>query len=541
MKPYPKRMVYLGVAVLVLGATAAAGFAVVPRLLKHGHGPGGASPTAVPMSVKTIRPKLDPTFVVRVTQPAYVEPYFLAPLESRISGTVKYVFKARGDHVRQDELLAQIDAPDLTEAVAMKEAVVAQRRSELRLSEAKVPVAVAQVDVTRWSIDVRQAEVDKATADVELKQLTLGRYQTLASRTATTGDMAQEAAKDLGVARGAFKAAAAGVKKAEADLREAQGNLQAAQEDVAYRRSLIEVARRDVDQARAMLELANIRAPFDGEIVDRRIDKGSYVQAASVRSGGAAPLTIARIDTVTVGMKLPDDFADLIGDDTEATLRIFKRPGLVVRGRVSRFPRLIEGDDRTVRVEVDLYNSDRASYDRLIRDTVAEGLAVLGAGQELTAAGLLAHDQSRWQQRGKGGAEPFPRFPDVSGSDPDAGPTRLMAGMYGTMSLALSSPRKAFLLPSKAVINQAGNRFIMVVEGGKARLTPVRVEWDDGNRVKLSIVRPASVTPLGNSPKTVRDPDAKELQDLHGDEEVILTGQGDISDGQPVQTVPTAW
>src|SRR5947209_4543776 len=47
-------------------------------------GPAGeapAAPAASVMTVKVVRPKLDPSFVVQVTQPAYVEPYFLAPLE----------------------------------------------------------------------------------------------------------------------------------------------------------------------------------------------------------------------------------------------------------------------------------------------------------------------------------------------------------------------------------------------------------------------------------------------------------------------------
>jgi len=75
-------------------------------------------------------------------------------------------------------------------------------------------------------------------------------------------------------------------------------------------------------------------------------------------------MTIARTDIVTVVMKLPDNAAPFVTRDTEAILR-FERgcPVCKMRGPrepVSRPPS--EGKDRTMRVEVDLWNDTPENY-----------------------------------------------------------------------------------------------------------------------------------------------------------------------------------
>src|SRR5438105_4667250 len=55
-----------------------------------------ASEAQVP-TVKTIRPRRDPSFVISVDEPAYVEAYFKADLMARAAGPVKSVRKDVGD------------------------------------------------------------------------------------------------------------------------------------------------------------------------------------------------------------------------------------------------------------------------------------------------------------------------------------------------------------------------------------------------------------------------------------------------------------
>src|SRR5437879_4952948 len=82
-------------------------------------------------TVKVITPRYDPAFVLTVQQLATVEPFFKAEIRSQVTGTVKDIVKNLNDTVAKDELLILLDVPHLTEEVAQKDAVIAQRAQEL--------------------------------------------------------------------------------------------------------------------------------------------------------------------------------------------------------------------------------------------------------------------------------------------------------------------------------------------------------------------------------------------------------------------------
>src|SRR5947209_7703775 len=63
--------------------------------------------------VTTIRPKRDPSFILKIHEVAYVEPYYQAELLSQVAGTIKHIQKNIGDPVTQGEVLVEIDAPDI--------------------------------------------------------------------------------------------------------------------------------------------------------------------------------------------------------------------------------------------------------------------------------------------------------------------------------------------------------------------------------------------------------------------------------------------
>src|SRR5207253_10365299 len=88
--------------------------------------------------VTTIRPKRDPSFILKVHEVAYVEPYYQAELLSQVAGTIKYIQKNIGDPVTQGEILVEIEAPDILQEVALKEATVEQRKKDKELAQKKV-------------------------------------------------------------------------------------------------------------------------------------------------------------------------------------------------------------------------------------------------------------------------------------------------------------------------------------------------------------------------------------------------------------------
>src|SRR4051812_14408392 len=118
-------------------------------------------------TVKIVKPRRDKAFTISVHQYASVEAYYEADLRARASGVIKYIPKDVGAPVTQGELLVEIDVPDLRQEVFQKDAVVAQRRQELRMAKSMLKVAAANVDVAHESIEAAQVKVLSALATRE--------------------------------------------------------------------------------------------------------------------------------------------------------------------------------------------------------------------------------------------------------------------------------------------------------------------------------------------------------------------------------------
>src|SRR5262249_466228 len=145
--------------------------------------------------------------------------------------------------------------------------------------------------------------------------------------------------------------------RAKADEVAAKAKLQQAIADENLKETLIEVAREDLNLAKALQKFANVEAPFDGVITRRNVDPGTFVQN-SHNSPAQSLMTIQKTDVVTVYMNLPDNYTPYIDEKTEAVIEMSELPSVQIRARVTRYsPSLLTpGNDRTMRVEVDLFN-----------------------------------------------------------------------------------------------------------------------------------------------------------------------------------------
>jgi multidrug resistance efflux pump len=456
------------------------------------------------ISVTTVRPKRDPSFSTSVEQPAYVEAYYQADLMARVAGPVKSVVADIGDRVKAGEALVEIDAPDLQEDVLQKDAVVQQRLRELDLAQANVRMAAAAVDAAGGAVKVREGEVLRSEANCSFREKELRRFKGLASgpSPAVTQDVLDERTQFYEAAVADCAASRAAVLKAKGDLEEAKGKLEATRADVKLKEALVEVARKDKDKAKALFEFATVRAPFEGVITHRNTDPGSFVQNATAHP--QALLTLARTDIVTVFMKVPDNFAPFVNRDTEARIQMSSLPGVVIRAKVTRYsPSLLNPEhDRTMRVEVDLYNGSAAEYAAFVAREKATGNADLKS-RRLPSLPTLAGGQTRTEALG------------------------LLPGQYGKMRLVLRSFQKAYLLPSSAVFSQGGTSYVFVVKDGRAIKVPVEIQVDNGRTVKLVLL------------ETVGGAEVR--RDLSGDEEIVASNQGELSNGQAVRITRVDW
>jgi RND family efflux transporter MFP subunit len=222
---------------------------------------------------------------------------------ARVNGYVAKWFADIGDNVIAGQTLALIDAPELD--------------AELLAARAKLNASIAQVAV-------KQAQADFATSTDE-------RWRE--SPRGIVSDQERESKK-------------AGSAEATADLKAAKAQV------------VLQPA--DVDRLTALTQFKQVKAPFEGTIVRREIDIGNLVTAGSTANttslyhlSGSTPM---RIYVFAPQSAAPQ----FMKPGTTAVITSNDRTGLRVEGKVSRTARAINPASRTIRVEIDVPNTDRS-------------------------------------------------------------------------------------------------------------------------------------------------------------------------------------
>jgi multidrug efflux pump subunit AcrA (membrane-fusion protein) len=462
-------------------------------------------PTA--LAVKVIQPRLDPSFRMTVSQPCFIEPYYAVDLEAQVPGRVLKLQKAIGNEVKAGEEVLTIDVPDLVADVAKKEAIIKQRKQELAVAGAMLEVADANVDIANKAVKEKEALVKSADAETDFRKQEYERFTELAGRGTVTPNIVKERQKYWEAAAAASLAAVASLEKAKADVVGARARVKQVKADIEYQKELVKVAERDLDVAKARLDFATLRSPCDGKITRRFVDPGSFVQSSA--TGHSEPLLrIERSDIVTIYTNLPDSYAEFITPDTEADIEVTELPGPTIQGKVSRNSGslITPSNDRTLRVEVDLWNRSADEYRKFVEEETANG----GKGLKGGVLPLLPLARSRH--------DPKKELP---------APPSLTPGMYGRMRLVLKKFQNAYLIPSSAIYSQGGSPYLYLAEKNVARLVPIDVQVDDGKLAKVSLE------------ETVNGADVK--RDLTDKDVIVASNQGELSDGQPVKPAASAW
>jgi multidrug resistance efflux pump len=480
-------------------------------------------------TVKTIRPKRDRTFTVTVHQFASVQAYYQVEMRARASGVIKYIPKDKGARVTQGELLVEIDVPDLRQEVAQKEAVIEQRRQELRVAKSQLKTAAAFVELSQAAIETAQAQVASTLATRDFRESRYHRFQKMLLENATTPQIVDEEKRDFEAAHAAWQAAQAAVKKAVADLHEKEASLEAAQADITLKESLVHVAECDRDRTQALADYARLTAPFDGVILNRDVDLGTFVQN-STASATKPLLTIARTDIVTVVTRLPDNVAPFVTRDTRVLLQLDDLPGVNLEGRVTRFSPSVLNEDRTMQVEVDLYNGGATRFGRFLGQYFGCQLTALGGTNVLGATVLAAAGRDQLGPRLKSVTDPLPLPPLMRDGVPE--PPRLMPGMSGMMTVQLQRFANAYLLPSSAIFTLGGKPYIVVVKDGTIHRLPVKIQVNDGRMAKVTVIARQA---------NARTGETELLRELTGDEDVVASRQSEYSEGQAVHAVTEDW
>jgi multidrug efflux pump subunit AcrA (membrane-fusion protein) len=128
-------------------------------------------------------------------------------------------------------------------------------------------------------------------------------------------------------------------------------------------------------QELAMQQYEVVRAPFDGIVTARFVDPGTLIPAATspvsatpnavflpTNNTSTPIVSLASQTPLRIYAYVPQTFSSLIKDGDPATVTVADFPDRKFTGTVTRHPEALDQTTRTMQVEVDLPNQDRALF-----------------------------------------------------------------------------------------------------------------------------------------------------------------------------------
>jgi len=244
-------------------------------------------------------------------------PYQEVDVMAKVAGYVRSIRVDIGDRVRQGELLATLQVPEM----------------ENQLARAAAAVKAANADITTSEDRLKEGQ-----AAYEIAHLSFTRLDEVAKK--EPGLVPQQ---DLDVAR-------SHELEAEAQLSAARSGLEATKE----RNSEAEA---EQAQWKTMFEYTNITAPFDGVITKRYANVGSMIQSGTSSQSQAMPIArLSQQNLLRLILPVPVSDASQVHIGQTVDVNVMSE-GRTFLGKVTRFAEDIQTATRTMNTEVDVPNS----------------------------------------------------------------------------------------------------------------------------------------------------------------------------------------
>ncbi len=232
--------------------------------------------------------------------PGTAAPLLETSVHGRTSGYLKRWLVDIGDRVKEGQLMAEIETPEVDAQLLQARATLNESRATLLRNKASAALALVNLERMRKSVDRNvgsQQDLDDADAALKVAEATVQ------------------------VTDATIKANEANVKRLE-DLQSFQ----------------------------------KVTAPFAGVVTARNYDPGALIVAdnASTRE----LFHLARVDTLRVFADVPQTFATAVKAGQTAPVSRREAPGREFPGVVTRTTNAVDPRTRTLRVEVDVPNPD---------------------------------------------------------------------------------------------------------------------------------------------------------------------------------------
>jgi len=302
-----------------------------------------AAQSAVTVGVTNVVKK---TLSNRITLSSELVPFQEIDVYAKESGYVQKLFVDYGSRVKQGQVIATLEIPEL--------------EAQLQVDQAEIKNASNQV--LRAQHELSRYEAQYKALHLEYTRLN-GVFET------QPGIVAQQEVDD---AQGKDLAAASQVDAGKAALEAAQSQLAAAKAKLVHDQTLYDYSK--------------ILAPFSGVVTERYANLGTLVQAGTSSSTQAIPIVrLSEDDLFRLVIPIPESYVRYIhvGDHVDVRVPSLNR---TFPGKVARFSVDVRQDTRTMHTEVDVRNPDRV----LIAGLYADADVALEHREDIPAIPLQA-------------------------------------------------------------------------------------------------------------------------------------------------------
>jgi RND family efflux transporter MFP subunit len=301
---------YLVGTLLLATSLAACGKSGEPTSLS------AASPNELPIVpvAKVTRASLSESVVLT----GEFQPYQEVDIMAKVPGYLKSILVDIGDRVREGQLLATLEVPEM----------------DNDRTRAVSAVQAADADV----VTARQ-ELGQAIAAHDLAHLSYSRINDV-----NTKEPGLVPGQDVDVVHSRDL-------EAEARLGAAQSKLQASEQHRGM--ALAEQAHTET-----LYKYAQITAPFAAVVTKRYANVGSMIQAGTASQTQAMPVVrLSQNNLLRLILPVPESVVPSIRDGESVQINV-RTIGKTIPGRVTRFSKTMEMSTRTMNTEVDVSNPD---------------------------------------------------------------------------------------------------------------------------------------------------------------------------------------
>jgi multidrug efflux pump subunit AcrA (membrane-fusion protein) len=305
-----------------------------------------------------------------VGQPGYIDAFEQTSIYAKVAGYVKDWKVDIGDRIKKDQLLVELEVPELV-------AEFQQKQAQAELDEILIKQTEQLVDVAQNNWKVATAQVQEAKNNVGKYQAAVERWESEVKR--LTGLVAQkvvdkqvldESQKQLKSNRAERDAAQTAIVAAEATELARKADYAKSQVDVDAAKARAKVSQADAQRLAALVKYTRITAPYDGVVVVRNANTGDFVRPGSgdqstprgigdqSASRGSPIYVVARTDIVRIYVDVSEKDANFVKKGTKARVRVQALADTEIEASLTRTSWALNVQSRTLRTEIDIPNRD---------------------------------------------------------------------------------------------------------------------------------------------------------------------------------------